>query len=67
MRLVHKVTGVEVKVGDDVVDFRGNSAKVVDWMQPHSPASTGRIYTSTNQTGAYPSVYDCEWVDREDR
>lgn len=70
MRLVHDETGLEVAVGDEVTDFRGDSAIVVMWDKPHSPASTGRLYVSTDGSppfGYYPSVFNCTWIEREDR
>lgn len=73
MILVHKDTGEEVQKLDTVVDFRGERAVVTGWQKPHSPASTGRLYVRMpkdrggHEQGYYPSVFDCEWVDREDR
>jgi hypothetical protein len=63
--LTHKSTGLPVKVGDDLTDFRGDPAKVSSIEEPHKPSSTGRIYTVAG--GSYfPSVFDCVWKDRTD-
>ena len=69
MKLVHKATGQEVQKLDVVTDHRGESATVTSWQKPHSPASTGRIYVKRHgqEQGFYPSVFNCEWIDREDR
>ncbi len=78
MRLVHKTTGVEVKIGDKVQSFRGETAYVTGWQKPTSPASEGRINVSEYQNldaekrmvlghAFYVSVYECEWIEREDR
>ena len=69
MRLVHK-DGREVVVGETVTDFRGDTATVTGWETPRSPASTGRLYVKAEDgwtQGYYPSVFDCEWIEREDR
>jgi len=69
MKLIHKQTGQEVREGDTVIDFRGETGIVLGWTKPHSPASTGRItvLSGEDEHTCYPSVYDCEWIEREDR
>lgn len=70
MKLIHKSTGLEVREGDTVHDFRGEVGTVIGWTKPHSPASTGRITVGHHSGGehhCYPEVYSCEWIDREDR
>jgi hypothetical protein len=69
MKLIHKSTGQEVREGDIVESFRGESAIVIGWTKPHSPASTGRITVQSgrDEHTCYPSVYSCEWIEREDR
>jgi len=69
MRLIHK-NGKEVQVGDEVVSFRGEKATVISIQEPHTPASTGRLYVKEEggwEQGYYPSVFDCEWEGRTDR
>lgn len=66
MKLIHKPSGYEIRVGDHVRNFRGELAIVEGWQKPTSPASTGRIYVDGGR-GYYPSVFNCEWVEREDR
>ncbi len=65
MRLIHKSTGKEVQIGDAVTSFRGEAATVSYVSKPHSPASTGRVGVDGGEF--FPSVFDLEWVDREDR
>lgn len=73
MKLVHLSTKAEVKVGDKV-KLSDGLWYVQHWDKPHSPASTGRVYVSKkrkstghDQMGYYPSVCNCEWIEREDR
>lgn len=75
MKLVHKATGKEVQVGDRVVDFRGDAAYVQSFDKPHKPSSCGHVNVVTSKRALrsgtsnryYVSVFDMEWVDREDR
>ena len=74
MKLVHTATGQEVKVGDKVrFSKSGEEAYVSYFRKPHSPASNGHISvtdTLENQDDCfeyYVSVFDLEWIDREDR
>ena len=62
-RLVDK-NGKEIKVGDEVVDFRGDKAVVTGWLKPKHAGSTGRV--SVKEDGGFtmdyfPSVYDLHW------
>lgn len=81
MRLVYKShpdssrVGTELRKGDRTVDFRGNRVEVDSWIEPHNPASTGRvaIYNVTRDGGLesgpclfYPDVIGAEWIERED-
>jgi hypothetical protein len=65
MKLVHNSTGEEVKVGDKVTSFRGEVEKVTFFREPRSAASQGHIVTKAGEY--YCSVYDCKWIEREDR
>lgn len=71
MKLVHSVTGVEVHVGDMVESFRGERAEVTGWIEPKTPASSGRIEVryvgGVGSAVFYPSVFDHVFVEREDR
>lgn len=58
-RLVDK-DGRTVNVGDHVVDFRGESARVTGWDSPRHPGSTGRVAVRVGGGGEreyFPSVY----------
>ena len=69
MKLIHKQTGKVVREGDKVTDYRGEEGIVLGWTKPQSPASTGRITVDVQgiERHCYPSVYSCEWINREDR
>lgn len=69
MKLIHKQTGQEVREGDTVQDFWGDKGIVIGWAKPQNPVSTGRITVDHEgiEHHCYPSVYSCEWIDREDR
>ena len=66
LKLYHK-NGKEVKVGDEVVDFRGEKAIVVSTILPKHEGSSGRV--CVKQEGEnwercyYPSVFDLEWKE----
>jgi hypothetical protein len=64
--LVDMKTGNPVCVGDEVVDFRGEKWRVQAGAPPHKPASTGRIYVSSETyeytSEFFPSVCDLKWV-----
>lgn len=53
-----------VEKGDTVADFRGETATVIGWREPHKVGSTGRIIVSVEgwEQEFYPSVFDCEFV-----
>lgn len=75
MKLINRLTGQEVKVGDTVYDVRDGDEYTVDFFrEPHKACSEGKI--SVKQTGAeeyfssmeyYVSVFGLEWIEREDR
>jgi hypothetical protein len=68
MKLVHKETRQEVKVGDELIDFRGEKSTCVGWQEPQHPGSTGRVYVSREQIKSiqfYPSVFNLEWVSND--
>jgi hypothetical protein len=64
--LVYCATGQPVKRGDSVKTFRGESATVGGWIEPHKPDSTGRVLLrigTADPHGYFPSVIDAEWRD----
>lgn len=67
-RLVDK-DGRTVNVGDDVVDFRGNMARVTGWDSPRHAGSTGRVCVREDDGGEreyFPSVYGLRIEVEED-
>lgn len=66
LKLVLAATGEEVKIGDRVTTFRGESGVVTAMQEPQHPGSTGRV--SFKQDGQqsssefYPGVINAEWV-----
>ncbi len=71
MRLVYEGTGIDVRVGDVRTLDDGRKVKVLNVVQPRTPASTGRVGVRNEQTGGtseyFPNVIGAEWVEREDR
>jgi hypothetical protein len=71
MKLIHKATGIEVKIGDRVKDFRGEDMTITYFQPPHKPSSQGLVSVQTSgfktSHELYCSVVDTEWIDREDR
>ena len=59
-KLVSKITGEEIKVGQVVKNFRGEKMKVMGWWPGRHPGSTGRV--ETDKGAYYPSVIDAEVV-----
>ena len=43
MRLIDVNTGIELKKGDIVTDFRDEKSVLMDWQEPQHPGSTGRV------------------------
>lgn len=66
MKLVHTQDGPtwkagdEVKLGDCLLTFRGESAKVTRLQEPRHEGSTGRIYSDIG--AFFPSIFNCKWV-----
>lgn len=75
MKLVYTASGQEVKVGDRVMLSQQEYARrvITAIERPRSPASTGRVYVAASMKdaweaqGYFPSVFDMEWIEREDR
>lgn len=58
--LIHK-DGSAVQEGDEVTDFRGDTAIVRGWQYPVHSNSTGRV--DTDEGSYYPSVYELKWSE----
>lgn len=79
MKLIYSKTGKPVAIGDEIDYVHHNDpagtepTKLIVWHveKPHKPGSTGRVYASPSGEhrggGYYPSVYDMEWIEREDQ
>lgn len=63
-KLINEITGLEVKKGDILTDFRGDTAIFNYFEEPHKPSSTGKVYTD-RMSASYPSVYDLKIVDHQ--
>lgn len=66
-KLVSKKTGIEIKTGDIVTDFRGDRWICRGFTPPRHPGSTGRIHVLSDHndninTEFYPSVFEAEIV-----
>jgi hypothetical protein len=66
--LVYEDSGVPVKIGDKVKDFRGGKAVVAAIEPPRHSGSTGRVHVREGSDDFintyYPGVYGMHWVDR---
>lgn len=66
-KLINKETNREIKVGEQVTDFRGKPAIVVGFQSPLFAGSEGRIYvkekTFDYEKSYYPSVFGAKIVD----
>jgi hypothetical protein len=63
--LINIKSGLEIKAGDEVRDFRGNPAIVHKNIGSHpTDRSTGRIAViiDGDEMSYYPSVYNAQWV-----
>ena len=70
-QLIYTETREPVKTGD-IVHLRGKPYTVTGTAEPHSPASTGRVYVqamdeSRGHSQYYPNVIGAEWIGRTDR
>ncbi len=64
MKLINE-NGYEVKIGDSVVDFRGEVVQVIDFTAPRQSSSTGRVYVKREhgtKREYFPSVIGCTIV-----
>jgi hypothetical protein len=52
--------GQPVEMGQVVLSFRGEPAKVTGGSAPHKSSSTGRV--DTDRGSYYPSVYGLKWT-----
>lgn len=79
MKLVYKDTNKEVNLGDVIKHVHHNAPAgtkpetlvVTHIEKPRHGGSTGRVYASkpgrTDGQGFFPSVFDMEWIEREDQ
>lgn len=63
-RLINEKTGIEVKVGDVLTDFRGDTAVFRSFAEPHKPSSSGKVYTD-GLGGKYPQVFGLKIVEHQ--
>lgn len=70
MKLIYRPTGLEVHAGMRL-PLQGVVYEVTDCEKPHKAAAEGYINAKNVVDGAevrfYCGVFDCEWVEREDR
>jgi len=64
-KLINKNTGIEVKKGDTLTNFRGETSIFKSFQEPHKPSSTGKVYTEGGLGGKYPSVYDLVIIEHQ--
>ena len=57
VKLVNTNTGKEVKIGDTVTSFRGETTTVKYVRPPHKPSACGYV------NDYYAGVQDCEFVE----
>ena len=69
MMLINNKTNSPVKVGDEIITFRGDKAIVTGWASPHHGGSSGRIYVKIGEREQefFPGVVNCDWINRGDR
>lgn len=78
MKLVYTQTQQEVKLGDVIQYVHHNDPAgteptpltVVEIVKPAHGGSTGRVYVQepgVGLIGRFPSVFDMEWIEREDQ
>ena len=71
MQLVYNTTKNPVQIGD-VVHLSGSAHVVVRIVEPHKPASTGRVHIQSMCEHKYfaqyfPSVIGASWINRTDQ
>jgi hypothetical protein len=52
--------GIEVHEGMTVINFRGDTTKVLDGSAPHREGTSG--YVATEDGRYYATIYDLTWV-----
>lgn len=67
LKLFNSKTGEQLKVGDRVKTFRGESATLLGMQEPQHAASTGRVFVKIDGTqyesSFFPGVIGAEWRD----
>jgi hypothetical protein len=71
MKLVYEGTDKPVQIGD-VVHVRNVPYYIENIVEPHKPASTGRVWCRSMDERKYfnewfPSVIKAKWIDRTDQ
>lgn len=69
-KLINEQTGIEIKVGDKVVSFRGEEYILQSFREPHKPSSTGRVCVKpANGEGMsrefFPSVVGAKIIEHQ--
>lgn len=72
MILINEKTGVEVKIGDKITNFRGETYFLTGMAAPpRDSGSTGRVFVNTSMEdnastsrAFYPSVFDLKFVEK---
>jgi hypothetical protein len=69
MRLVDRATGNPVQIGDTLVDFHGDTARLTAIREPHDPRSTGRVVVreGAHTREYFPGVFGLIWEGRDDQ
>jgi len=63
-KLICAITGRKMKVGEEVVSFRGEMYTLVGWDAPKREGSSGRVYVkdATGEVQEYfPSVFEAKF------
>ena len=67
-QLQHYHTKQPVVVGDWIKTFSGERCKLLGWVEPQTPQSTGRIHVrfeDGHEAEYYPSVCNLEWFESD--
>jgi hypothetical protein len=69
-KIIDDEIGLPIKIGDPVVTFRGEPARLLDWEPPRHSSSSGRAYIKMTadgyEHGYFPSVIGAKIVRVED-
>ena len=59
--LIDSVTQKSIKPGQHVENFRGIRSVITGGKAPHTPASSGRVFTDEGRE-YYPTVFSLAWI-----